>query len=108
LCALGVACYHVLGWLQAEHPYNLGLYGVYVFFVMSGASLWIAYADKMAQGYPMAGFFAVRFFRLAPLYWLALLVDHWLERPLRDFGKRRLGWLGRAHPPADQASSLPR
>ena len=74
LCALGVACYHVLGWLQAGHPYNLGLYGVYVFFVLSGASLWIAYADKMEQGYPLAGFFAARFFRLAPLYWLAVLL----------------------------------
>ncbi|MCG9026037.1 acyltransferase family protein [Laribacter hongkongensis] len=74
LCALGVACYHVLGWLQAGHPYNLGLYGVYVFFVLSGASLWIAYADKMTQGYPLLGFFALRFFRLAPLYWLAVLL----------------------------------
>ena len=74
LCAIGVACYHVLGWLQAGHLYNLGLYGVYVFFVLSGASLWIAYADKMAQGYPLADFIAVRFFRLAPLYWLAVML----------------------------------
>lgn len=74
LCAIGVACYHMLGWLQIGHPYNLGLYGVYVFFVLSGASLWIAYADKIAQGYPLAGFYTVRFFRLAPLFWLAVIL----------------------------------
>ncbi|WP_281661955.1 acyltransferase family protein [Microvirgula aerodenitrificans] len=64
----------MLGWLQAEHPYNLGLHGVYVFFVLSCASPWIAYADKMAQGYLLSGFFAVRFFRLAPQYWLAVVL----------------------------------
>lgn len=71
LCAIGVATYHVLGWLKAGHPYNLGLYDVYVFFVLSGASLWIAYVNKTAEGYPLASFFVARFIRVAPLYWLA-------------------------------------
>lgn len=73
LCAIGVAAYHVLGWLGVGHPYNLGLYGVYVFFVLSGASLMVAYADRLEHGYPLAGFYAARFFRLAPLFWLVVV-----------------------------------
>jgi hypothetical protein len=38
----------------------------------------------------------------------ALLVKRWIGWQLRDFGKRRFGWLGRAHPPAAQAGTLPR
>lgn len=38
----------------------------------------------------------------------ALLVKRRLKRPLRDFGKRRFGWLRRAHLQAAQAGSLPR
>jgi len=33
LCAIGVACYHVLSWVQLATIHNLGLYGVYVFFL---------------------------------------------------------------------------
>ncbi|MDR2186509.1 MAG: acyltransferase family protein, partial [Azonexus sp.] len=74
LCAIGVACNHILGWLGEAYPYNLSLYGVYIFFVLSGASLYIAYAEKLARGYPLAGFFTARFFRLAPLLWIVVIV----------------------------------
>src|SRR4051794_32821994 len=39
LCALTVATYHMLLWLDIAELPALGTYGVYLFFVLSGASL---------------------------------------------------------------------
>lgn len=68
LCAIGVAVYHALGWLGVAHVYNLGLYGVYVFFLLSGASMSIAYAPRLRRGYPIWKYLAIRYVRLAPLF----------------------------------------
>lgn len=32
LCAIGVAYYHLMHWFELRELYNLGLYGVYIFF----------------------------------------------------------------------------
>ena len=81
LCAVGVAYYHILGWVHADdfNLNNIGLYGVYVFFILSGASIWIAYANRIEAGLPLSNFIALRFFRVAPLYWLAaILTPHFV------------------------------
>jgi peptidoglycan/LPS O-acetylase OafA/YrhL len=39
LCALTVASYHLLYWLGLAELPALGTYGVYLFIVLSGASL---------------------------------------------------------------------
>lgn len=72
LCALAVACYHALDWQQASTPHNLGTYPVYIFFVLSGASMYLAYARRFAAGFALPRFLALRFARLAPLYLLGL------------------------------------
>jgi peptidoglycan/LPS O-acetylase OafA/YrhL len=68
LCAIGVACYHVLSWAELATLHNLGLYGVYTFFLISGASMTVAYAPRFRRGYPATRYLALRYLRLAPLY----------------------------------------
>jgi peptidoglycan/LPS O-acetylase OafA/YrhL len=85
LCALAVMAYHLMGWLGLGEWTPLGFYGVYFFFVLSGASLAYVYSDA-ALGTPraVAAFLAARWLRLAPLY-LALLVTVqavWIARTL--------------------------
>lgn len=68
-CALAVALYHLMGWSGIAEPHVLGAYGVYMFFVLSGASL--AYnhdaASLRAPG-AFGDFLLARWARLAPLY----------------------------------------
>lgn len=82
LCAIGVAYYHILGWLGVNDIklYSVGLYGVYIFFILSGASIYIAYADKIRAGYDLRKFLGQRLFRLLPLFALVVLVG-----PLFDY-----------------------
>jgi exopolysaccharide production protein ExoZ len=74
LCAIAVLYYHMFYWLDAARLYNFGRYGVYVFFVLSGASMYVAYADKFFAGYRLDKYLILRFARLAPLYVLIALV----------------------------------
>jgi peptidoglycan/LPS O-acetylase OafA/YrhL len=80
LSALAVALYHLLYWQEVAALHTFGSYGVYLFFVLSGASLAYTYAPRLEQGtFSWRGFLWVRYMRLAPLY-LALLVVvfHWM------------------------------
>lgn len=75
LCALGVAIYHLLTWQEVAHVHTVGAYGVYIFFVLSGASLAYTYADALQAGRLRLGqFLWVRYMRLAPLYLLLVAV----------------------------------
>jgi peptidoglycan/LPS O-acetylase OafA/YrhL len=83
ICAVAVAYYHILGWLGMTHLklYNLGLYGVYIFFVLSGSSIYIAYVQKFLNGYDFRKFLGLRLFRLVPLFMIVVLIG-----PLIDYG----------------------
>ena len=50
ICALAVACYHLMFWQDVAAIHTLGSYGVYLFFVLSGASLAYNYIDKFESG----------------------------------------------------------
>nr|WP_255429250.1 acyltransferase [Ramlibacter albus] len=83
LCALTVASYHLLYWLKIVELPALGTYGVYLFFVLSGASLAYNYdAARVRGARNMASFLFARWMRLAPLYlllcplYLAMLAWH--------------------------------
>jgi peptidoglycan/LPS O-acetylase OafA/YrhL len=70
LAALGVAVYHFLSWNGIVTIESLGTFGVYLFFVLSGLTMMIAYAMAFSTG--IAGPDLVRFFvnrvaRLIPL-----------------------------------------
>jgi peptidoglycan/LPS O-acetylase OafA/YrhL len=71
LCALTVATYHLLYWLKIAELPALGTYGVYLFFVLSGASLAYNYDAGRLRGVGDVGrFLFARWMRLAPLYLL--------------------------------------
>ena len=77
LSAVAVACYHLLLWLDVAALHAFGSYGVYLFFVLSGASLAFTYGgriagDEEAHDFSFSSFLWVRYLRLAPLY-LALM-----------------------------------
>lgn len=72
-CAIGVACYHVLYWQNVVHVPVLGTYGVYIFFVLSGVSLFVNYSRSVFSPLGMVEFVRNRFFRLVPLYSLVVL-----------------------------------
>jgi peptidoglycan/LPS O-acetylase OafA/YrhL len=74
LSALAVTAYHLMTWTGLAHVHVWGSYGVYLFFVLSGASLAYTYAERFANGaFAMLAFLKVRYLRIAPLY-LALMV----------------------------------
>lgn len=75
LCALAVASYHLLVWQGVTALHTFGSHGVYLFFVLSGASLAYTYADRIEHGdFSHLKFLWVRYMRLAPLYLLLMLV----------------------------------
>jgi exopolysaccharide production protein ExoZ len=74
LCALAVAVYHLLYWSNVAELHSWGQYGVYIFFVLSGASMVVAYRDKFSAGFPASTFLGLRFARLAPLYMVVMVV----------------------------------
>lgn len=74
MCALAVAVYHLLHWQDIASVSTLGSYGVYLFFVLSGASLAYTYAGRLEEGaFSFRGFLWVRYMRLAPLYLVLML-----------------------------------
>lgn len=75
LCALAVGLYHLLMWLHVTQWHSFGSYGVYLFFVLSGASLAYTYGNKFSQGnFVFWKFLGMRYARLAPLFILLMLL----------------------------------
>lgn len=68
LSALAVALYHLLVWQGLAALHTFGRYGVYLFFVLSGASLAYTYGGRLGSWRSVPGFLAARWLRLAPLY----------------------------------------
>lgn len=75
-CALAVASYHLLLWTGTAAPWAWGSYGVYLFFILSGASLAYTYSHAQQAGaLSWRAFLWARYVRLAPLYLLAMLLS---------------------------------
>ncbi|NDI84631.1 acyltransferase family protein [Undibacterium crateris] len=66
-CAILVAAYHLMIWQVDVELYSWGLHGVYIFFVLSGASLTLSYKAKFDNNFSIVEFILLRFIRLAPL-----------------------------------------
>lgn len=74
-CALGVAFYHLLSWQEVTNWHSIGTHCVYLFFVLSGASLTYTYWPKFKTNqFDFKRFILVRYFRLAPLYVLLVMM----------------------------------
>lgn len=73
LMALSIMLYHFGSWHDAAHPIgSLGIYGVSIFFILSGLSMAIAYDRYICSVRTSINFFIRRLFRIWPLLWLAL------------------------------------
>jgi exopolysaccharide production protein ExoZ len=75
VCAIAVLVYHVFAWNGWGHLYNWGTYGVYIFFCLSGASMYIAYRRRLGNVQAIHNFLVLRLVRLMPLYILALILS---------------------------------
>jgi peptidoglycan/LPS O-acetylase OafA/YrhL len=78
LMALSVAVYHVAVWTRAfsgdarDAVIVLGVYGVETFFLISGFCFFHLYDQRSFDGAALRSFHLKRFFRIAPLYYLAM------------------------------------
>lgn len=83
LMAFAIMIYHLVSWeifVSPNHPEagsvlgNFGIYGVSIFFVLSGLSMGIVYNNYIKDFYTSFTFFVRRLFRLLPLLWIAIAV----------------------------------
>jgi peptidoglycan/LPS O-acetylase OafA/YrhL len=94
LLALSIMLYHLTGW-TLYHPDSsellgrLGIYGVSMFFVLSGLSMAVGYHAFIRDGRSAARFFVRRIFRIWPLLWLAVLASTLAGSVLRG---REVDW----------------
>lgn len=68
VCALTVMFYHYLHATNVGTFYSAGLYGVYLFFVLSGFALYYVYGADEVSERGLKNFYIARLFRIAPLY----------------------------------------
>lgn len=79
LMAFAIMIYHMVSW-ELFHPEsgsllgNIGIYGVSIFFVLSGLSMGIVYNNYIKDFQTSIVFFIRRLFRLLPLLWIAIAV----------------------------------
>lgn len=78
--AFAIVIFHVIQLTQAAIPQSLEFmkwfgYGVPLFFVVSAFSLAYGYAGKLSDGRQVTEFYLRRLFRIAPLYYLAILAQ---------------------------------
>jgi len=75
--AIGIMVYHYLTWMYGEYSADtmfgrIGVYGVSVFYVLSGLTLFHVYYERMKpSGVDVRAFFKKRILRIFPLLWLA-------------------------------------
>ncbi len=77
LLALSIMIYHLTGWKLYQPDSNellgrLGIYGVSMFFILSGLAMAAGYANYIRGAGTAAKFFVRRIFRIWPLLWLAV------------------------------------
>lgn len=70
-CAYAIITYHLMAWQKVADIHTIGFYGVYLFFVLSGASLVLNYHEQFRTGFRLSvwrRFLFVRYMRLLPLF----------------------------------------
>lgn len=82
LSAFGIMIYHYLSWTFGIFESNtfmgrVGVYGVSVFYVLSGLTLYYVY-HKNFNFKKLTSFFVKRFFRIYPLLWLSIVLTIYL------------------------------
>lgn len=91
--------YHYLSWGVGEFPAEsfmgrIGLYGVSIFYILSGLTLYHVYSRKMVNVRAVRDFFIKRVFRIFPLLWIVTLAAIVLSREMPNFGDLFLNLTG--------------
>ncbi|HTF05625.1 MAG TPA: acyltransferase [Bacteroidia bacterium] len=90
LAAFGIMIYHYLSWTLGYFSADtlmgrLGIYGVSIFYVLSGLTLYYVYYDKMKPSRTdVIAFFKKRIFRIFPLLWLVTLAAILISAKMPD------------------------
>jgi exopolysaccharide production protein ExoZ len=79
LMALSIMFYHLVYWYITPLPSNnplgrLGIYGVSIFFLLSGLSMAIVYNNYLKNIRDIVNFYLRRIFRIWPLLWIATIL----------------------------------
>ncbi|PRY14438.1 peptidoglycan/LPS O-acetylase OafA/YrhL [Pontibacter ummariensis] len=82
LCAIGIMSYHYTGYAYQVHLspddfiQKIGIYGVSIFYVLSGLTLYHVYSPTLRpDGVNLPDFFIKRAFRIMPLLWALILIN---------------------------------
>jgi peptidoglycan/LPS O-acetylase OafA/YrhL len=90
LAALGIMIYHYVTWTYGNFDSGsflerVGTYGVSLFYVLSGLTLFHVYSDKISFAKKdLLGFARKRFFRIFPLLWLVTITAIVLSKQFPD------------------------
>lgn len=90
LAAFGIMTFHYFSWsyghLDAQSIVGrIGIYGVSIFYILSGLTLYLVYFDKMSLTLAgLADFFKKRILRIFPLLWLVIFAVLLLARKMPD------------------------
>lgn len=76
--ALAIMFYHFYTWSLGHPDGNsvlgrLGIYGVSIFYILSGISLYVAYIETSWNRSELLTFWKRRLLRIAPVYWVACI-----------------------------------
>lgn len=88
LAAFGIMIYHYFTWTYGVFSSEsflgkFGVYGVSIFYVLSGVTLYLVYFKQMdASLKSIRDFFIKRVFRIMPLLWLAIFLTYFLSSSL--------------------------
>ncbi|MCC6181496.1 MAG: acyltransferase [Bacteroidia bacterium] len=91
IAALGIMLYHYYSWAFEHFKADdfmgrVGVYGVSIFYVLSGLTLYYVYYDKMKPTFrEVKCFFVKRFFRIFPLLWLVTITAIILSKKAPNF-----------------------
>jgi exopolysaccharide production protein ExoZ len=91
IAAFSIMLYHYLIWTTGKFGPDtimgrLGIYGVSIFYILSGLTLYYVYYDKMKPTQPeIVAFVKKRIFRIFPLLWLVTISAILLSRKSPNF-----------------------
>lgn len=91
LAALGIMIYHYSSWTFGRYTADtfmgrLGIYGVAIFYVLSGLTLFHVYHENMTPTWSeVIRFFKKRVFRIFPLLWLVTIIAILIGGKTPDF-----------------------
>lgn len=100
LAAFSIMIYHYISWTFGEFPADtflgrIGIYGVSIFYILSGLTLFYVYQNKMVPSETdVKDFFKKRIFRIFPLLWLVTLFSIVLSREMPGITKLILNLTG--------------